>query len=364
MDSDIEIIRRTKEKLGYSTLVDVSSMKGSFVDRAVYGYPEPYVFVLGEEERYGVEDRIYGIGQKVFGLPDREKSELIAYQTTSALGIDYAQMTGDGRLEVNPTKMKYLDDGELAYVLGHEAAHLFCKHFQMIGIMKEITKENETLFGLTDSSFITGFSRYLEFEADRFGVALATNAGFSPVAYRTEMGKYSFAFNQDRYGFDTGNDHPTDSERIAYLDGIGVQKQAFDLGYFRKRLQDMEKVWKEGSREDKVMLEAYYYAKVRQMFYRSNRRMSEQLRFLENTSDKERLYQYGRALEYVVPGQEKKLCSDALHRKWLQDELNESYRIIAQAKKVVDERLGMKDKARILGKNIRKRVKEANEWMR
>lgn len=364
MDSDIEIIRRTKEELGYDTIVEVSSMKGGFIDKAVYGFPKPFVFTLMEDERYEVERRIFNIGEKVFGLSGRNQDEMIFYQTTSAFGIDYAQISSIGELQINPVKMKYLSDDELAYVLGHEATHLFCKHFRMGDILKDIVKENECYFGKSDDSFFTGLSRYFEFEADRIGVSLAVNAGFNPFGYRTEMGKYSFLFDQDSSGFDMRNTHPSDIDRIRYLDGKNFVKRDFDFDYFRKRLSDMEQILKSNDKNEKIMLEAFYYGKIKDVFYRTKNGLSEQFGLMKRILDKVRLFQYERALRKSSQTVQKVSESGPNHRKMMQDEVAECHEIINDTKKFVDEKLCVKDRAKVLGRNIKNRMREVNEWMR
>ena len=122
------------------------------------------------------------------------------------------------------------DADQLAFILGHEIAHLTAGH------VIETPGETELTFAV--------FGREHEIEADRLGIQLAVKAGFSyrgglraPERFR-EVGQEYTSFEG------IGTDHPSWADRIALMQDDEVQAQiwrsmsAFETGVF---LLDAEK---------------------------------------------------------------------------------------------------------------------------
>mgnify|MGYP003584603529 CR=1 FL=1 len=108
--------------------------------------------------------------------------------------------------------MRGMSDGEIAFVLGHELAHVVQRHSirqmeneqmrkagwlaVLIGLSGgRINQQSVQLAGLVDQMLDSRFSQADESEADRLGTAMMTRAGYDPafalVALRTLAGKHN-----------------------------------------------------------------------------------------------------------------------------------------------------------------------------
>lgn len=129
--------------------------------------------------------------------------------------------------------MRGMSDGEIAFVLGHELAHVVQRHSikqmeneqmrkagwlaVLVGLSGgRVNRQSLQLAGLVDQMLDSRFSQADESEADRIGTAMMVRAGYDPayalVALRTLAGKHnggSPAFVNAMLG-----SHPMPQERI------------------------------------------------------------------------------------------------------------------------------------------------------
>ncbi len=131
-------------------------------------------------------------------------------------------------------------DDRLAFVLGHELAHLRQDHFWHIKYFQDWEKG-----GKGNASQHTGLSfeelRHQEFQADTNGILYATMAGFDPQAILPDNGNVNFfqawinAWASSHFGrSSTSATHPNAAQRNEVLkislQRVAHQAAAFEMG--------------------------------------------------------------------------------------------------------------------------------------
>ena len=117
--------------------------------------------------------------------------EFIVFDST----IPNAFALPGGKIGICSALFKYIDnDAELAMVVGHEIAHVLCKHSSeqqgqeiltgAVGSALELTTDDERIHKgyelLSNIGISLSYSREHEYEADYFGLKLLSKAGYSP----------------------------------------------------------------------------------------------------------------------------------------------------------------------------------------
>jgi predicted Zn-dependent protease len=201
-------------------------------------------FMAKLEKQYGfVNDdalvaRLDGIARKLIAVSDRS-GESLRYEirVVNKGGVNAVTFPG-GKILIFRGMVdlirKELGDSDDAYaaVLGHEIAHAALRH----GVTKaKILSARSSLdspqfsAALTLHSFLSGFSRHNEFEADQYGALYAYRAGYNPaagMALHEKMG--------GRREIPPGLSHPPHRERIErlreYLLDLRGKTRTFRLG--------------------------------------------------------------------------------------------------------------------------------------
>jgi predicted Zn-dependent protease len=147
--------------------------------------------------------------------------------------------TPSGRVYVTRQLLALMNsEDELAFVLGHEAAHIAANHSRQrqtgsiltqlgAAVLGAVTGSSlaTQLAGLAGQSYIAGFSRNQELESDRLGVRYMTASGYNPLesteildtlgAYGEMQARFSGRADDQRAAPTWNSTHPTSAARVA-----------------------------------------------------------------------------------------------------------------------------------------------------
>ena len=147
--------------------------------------------------------------------------------------------TPSGRVYVTRQLLALMNsEDELAFVLGHEAAHIAANHSRQrqtgsiltqlgAAILGAVTGSSlaTQLAGLAGQTYIAGFSRSQELESDRLGVRYMTASGYNPLesteildtlgAYGEMQARFSGRADDQRAAPTWNSTHPTSAARVA-----------------------------------------------------------------------------------------------------------------------------------------------------
>lgn len=168
------------------------------------------------ESQYGIDDspelnrRLQTIGQALARVAGRND---IQFQFKVLAGEEFNAMAlPGGFVYATRSLMRGMSDGEIAFVLGHELAHVVQRHSirqmeneqmrkagwlaVLIGLSGgRVNQQSVQLAGLVDQMLDSRFSQADESEADRIGTTMMTRAGYDPayalVALRTLASKHT-----------------------------------------------------------------------------------------------------------------------------------------------------------------------------
>jgi predicted Zn-dependent protease len=171
--------------------------------------------------------RVETIGMRLAALSSR-KDIPYSYQVLKNDKVLNAFAAPGGPVFVTTKLMNTVsNDAELAFVLGHETAHIDQKHIVNavekqqkvalgVGILGSILGYNDSnvyqaISGIAFTAWSKGFSRDQESEADTFGIRWMSQLGFDPHAAITMFGKLG--------GSEGGigrylSDHPQNDDRV------------------------------------------------------------------------------------------------------------------------------------------------------
>ncbi|MEL3907943.1 MAG: M48 family metallopeptidase [Treponemataceae bacterium] len=144
-----------------------------------------------------------------------------------------------GKVAIYTALLEMLDDDELAFVLGHEIAHVTLRHGsermskQMLvqiggaaiqillkGKSEQTTKAFLSAYGVgSQVGILLPYSRENEYEADRFGVKYAAKAGYQPEATLKTLRKFQ-SLNQGAKKPEFLSTHPLDENRIQKVEEL------------------------------------------------------------------------------------------------------------------------------------------------
>ncbi len=110
------------------------------------------------------------------------------------------------------------DDGELAYLLGHEMAHVIRRHAAERYVTQAVLSALPAR-GPAVSLITKGYSREHELEADADGAALAAKAGFDRDGAIRALRRLEEAGSKNRLFEEYWSTHPPVAERVAQLGG-------------------------------------------------------------------------------------------------------------------------------------------------
>ena len=146
--------------------------------------------------------------------------------------------TPSGRVYVTRQLLALMNsEDELAFVLGHEAAHIAANHSRQrqtgsiltqlgAAVLGAVTGSSlaTQLAGLAGQSYIAGFSRNQELESDRLGVRYMTASGYNPLesteildtlgAYGAMQARFSGRADDQRAAPTWNSTHPTSAARV------------------------------------------------------------------------------------------------------------------------------------------------------
>lgn len=130
-----------------------------------------------------------------------------------------------GAIFVNKGCLKMVNDTELAAILGHELAHVTCRHMaetkgQMLGVGLFSTEARTSRF------YQANFSTQHENQADQVGLMYMAAAGFDPTQTSLLWDKMNKRFGSSQNGY--MSDHGLNYERAFLTKKYGKQ----DLKYF------------------------------------------------------------------------------------------------------------------------------------
>lgn len=189
------------------------------------------------EEKFGLvnddllRQRVKAVGQKVAGVCDR-KDIVYHFDVLDEESVNAFALPG-GYVYIFKGLIDEFDeqdfDDELAYILGHEVAHIVAKHsakriqsalgYQLLKVLIVSNKKSRKIARGADLAFnqiMLGYSKQDEFTADALGVVYMQRAGYDPRAAIKFLEKLR-KINQDSpakplYYVST---HPTIPSRIA-----------------------------------------------------------------------------------------------------------------------------------------------------
>jgi predicted Zn-dependent protease len=149
--------------------------------------------------------------------------------------------TPSGRVYVTRQLLALMNsEDELAFVLGHEAAHVAANHSRQrqqgsvltqlgAAILGAVTGSSlaTQLAGLAGQSYIAGFSRNQELESDRLGLRYMAANGYNALesaeildtlnAYGTMQSRFSGREDDQRAQPSWNSTHPTSAQRVAQI---------------------------------------------------------------------------------------------------------------------------------------------------
>jgi predicted Zn-dependent protease len=149
--------------------------------------------------------------------------------------------TPSGRVYVTRQLLALMNsEDELAFVLGHEAAHIAANHSRerqtgsvltQLGaaILGAVTGSSlaSQLAGVAGQSYLAGFSRSQELESDRLGLRYMAANGYNPLqsaeildtlnAYGTMQARFSGREDDQRSAPSWNSTHPTSAQRVAQI---------------------------------------------------------------------------------------------------------------------------------------------------
>lgn len=143
-----------------------------------------------------------------------------------------------GKVAIYTSLLRKLNDDELAYVLGHEIAHVTCHHgsermsqqlLVQLGaaaasvLLKGKSEKTANVFlsayGLgAQVGVLLPFSRKNELEADKIGTRYAARSGYNPKASITTLKKFEQLFGKQQQVPEFLSTHPLDDSRIEALE--------------------------------------------------------------------------------------------------------------------------------------------------
>lgn len=188
---------------------------------------------------HALNDRIQRIGKAIVTVCDRSNLPY-AFYVLDEEELNALSLPG-GFVYVNKGLIKAYTDDELAYVLGHEIAHVTAKHaikkvqadmgFQLILTVafaafgqksgtsaSDVAKLSNGMFNLIS----LGYSRGDEYFADTLGVTYMHRAGFDPRASLTALRKLETAGQKVKL-LEYFRSHPYPDDRIKALEKIIAQ---------------------------------------------------------------------------------------------------------------------------------------------
>jgi predicted Zn-dependent protease len=129
------------------------------------------------------------------------------------------------------------NEDELAFVMAHEAAHVYRKHHynvvkrqqlvdQAAKSLQSMDKDNDlsVLSNLSGQMYARGLDKGAEYEADRLGVQAMTQAGYDPAAALSVLEKLMELQGSDPRAELLFSTHPSPASRIDQLITAGIEK--------------------------------------------------------------------------------------------------------------------------------------------
>ncbi|HTY45335.1 MAG TPA: M48 family metalloprotease [Patescibacteria group bacterium] len=193
-----------------------------------------------------LQERIKRIGSRIAQVCDRQD---IGYTFTVVTDKELNAVTlPGGFIYINKGLVDILSDDEIAYVLGHEAAHMAARHivkklqanmaYQVLMTLAftgmgnragdsagVIAQGAHTVYNLVQLKY----SRDDEYAADTLGVKYAWKAGFDPNAALSALQKLKQSESEQKQGLSYFRTHPYVDDRIKAIRGyIPALNQAQD----------------------------------------------------------------------------------------------------------------------------------------
>ena len=176
-----------------------------------------------------LQDRVERLGRPLAKLSGRDDLPF-TFKVIESKEINAFALPG-GPVYVFRGLAEYMNDDELAGVLGHEIGHIVKRHS-----VKQLEKSISTgvimllaagskgvpLQIITQQMIMAGYSRDDEREADYLGFKLALQSGGNPYGMRLGIMKLSKVNDAPDYGLFSS--HPEPDARIALLDGYAKKE--------------------------------------------------------------------------------------------------------------------------------------------
>jgi Zn-dependent protease with chaperone function len=152
-------------------------------------------------------------------IPKQMVSRVLAMPALNAFALPYTTIV------LTQALVEFCRDerDQLAFVLGHEAAHIHLGHAKersQANALATVVRINPLLGMGLKLLFDRAFSREQEYEADRLAVAMCARAGYSPraaAAFLTRLGALTSSTGSIAQLLST---HPPLQERIGQLQGF------------------------------------------------------------------------------------------------------------------------------------------------
>jgi Zn-dependent protease with chaperone function len=151
-------------------------------------------------------------------IPKKMVSRVLAVPELNAFALPYVTIV------LTQALVEFCRDerDQLAFVLGHEAAHIHLGHAKersRANALATVVRINPLLGMGLKMLFDRAFSREQEYEADRLAVAMCARAGYAPqagAAFLARLGAYASSTGKIAQLLST---HPPLQERIGQLRG-------------------------------------------------------------------------------------------------------------------------------------------------
>lgn len=211
------------------------------------------VIAANEEDKIGqaAAAQILGAAPLIDTKSVQKYLNLVGSSVLSASGTSYrwrfAAIKSDavnafaapgGYVLVSVGLLKILEsEDELAFVLAHEAAHVYRKHHYTVvkrqQLVDQAAKNLESLdkdeglsvlSSLSGQMYARGLDKGAEYEADRLGVQAMTQAGYDPAAALNVLEKLMALQGNDPRAELLFSTHPSPASRIDQLINAGIDK--------------------------------------------------------------------------------------------------------------------------------------------
>jgi predicted Zn-dependent protease len=227
---------------GYEELARTTALTASDDYRIGKGYFDMMTWLQGsvdDPELLAATDTLL---RRIVAASDRPDTNL-NFLVVPTEEINAAALPG-GFLMINEGIIHAMPEDQLAFVLGHEVAHVQLRHFattmnmssamEVLGVAEGGREANDRDIAQAQTEALgkmaRSYARNLELEADLYGMLYAMRAGYSAKAGLEAMETMKSLVGETPPGMEELTNHPSFSERIKQLQGgLSTIEETFGL---------------------------------------------------------------------------------------------------------------------------------------